>query len=329
MTVVHACVRDGRGGSPTAVLDDGPFDEDARRRIPRALGTSHAVFVSPRGGSGDRSGVPSLRFFTSEGELPSCGHGTIAALGYLAARAGGEAHRFSLRTAERAFTGWAVRQGACIRVGFEAGTVELREPTGDESALLLPALGIAPDGPASVPGGQGNALRRRTTVPHSAGAAGAAGAAGGFLPTDTRAGTPAGMPAGMRIASVGRPRLLVPVATPGELAALEPDMERLRTACDRLGLLGCYAYSVPTPSGRVAARMFAPSIGVPEDVANANSTSCLAAHLAGRGTDRISVDMGDGLGQPSTITAATRAGGAGVLVELGGAVLVAPARPLP
>ncbi|MFI8768304.1 PhzF family phenazine biosynthesis protein [Streptomyces sp. NPDC053792] len=278
MTVVRACVRDDRsrlGGSPTAVLDDGPFSEDERRRVPGAAGASHAVFVSA---DGERDGTPavSLRFFTSEGELPSCGHGTVAALGYLAARVGADRYRVSLRVADRTFAGWAVRKDAHTEVGFESGPVELREPAGGESELVLPALGIAPDmlGP------------------------------------------------GVRVASTGRPRLLVPVASRSVLAALAPDMERLRTACDRLGLLGCYVYSAPSPSGRLAARMFAPSIGVPEDIANANSTACLAAHLAGRGLDRIAVDMGDSLGNPATISATVLTGASGPVVRLGGGVLV-------
>ena len=57
--------------------------------------------------------------------------------------------------------------------------------------------------------------------------------------------------------------------------------------------------------GRYAARMFAPSIGVPEDIANANSTACLAAHLAAG----VAVDMGDSLGRPATITATQVADG--------------------
>jgi len=53
-----------------------------------------------------------------------------------------------------------------------------------------------------------------------------------------------------------------------------------------------------SPEGRrpdVAARMFAPSIGVPEDVANANSTGCLAAHLAGQGAIELTAEMGESL----------------------------------
>src|SRR5262245_23644707 len=78
VTIVNACLRDGRGGSPTAVLPDTDLTDAQRREIPARLGTSHAVFVSPAGT------VTSLRFFTATAELPACGHGTVAALAYLA-----------------------------------------------------------------------------------------------------------------------------------------------------------------------------------------------------------------------------------------------------
>ncbi|MGA4844546.1 PhzF family phenazine biosynthesis protein [Streptomyces sp. G45] len=68
--------------------------------------------------------------------------------------------------------------------------------------------------------------------------------------------------------------------------------------------------------------MFAPAIGVPEDIANANSTACLAAHLHAAhpgGGAGIAVDMGDALGAPATITAAvTTSEQAGSAVRVGG-----------
>ncbi|MET9422320.1 PhzF family phenazine biosynthesis protein [Streptomyces sp. NPDC006540] len=134
---------------------------------------------------------------------------------------------------------------------------------------------------------------------------------------------------GARVASVGRSRLLVPVSTQSALASLDPDHERLRAACDRLDFLGCYVYSVPTPIGRLAARMFAPSIGVMEDIANANSTACLAAHLAAQNISHITVDMGDTLGRPATITATTQHSPSGPLVRLGGTAEVTHSVPLP
>ncbi|KUJ65078.1 epimerase [Streptomyces albus subsp. albus] len=282
VSIVHACLRDGTGGSPTAVLDEAPLSDDERRRVPVLTGTSHAVFVSVHD---DRPGGPevSLRFFTAEGELPACGHGTVAALAFLAGRAGSDEYRATLRTEGRVFTGWSVRDRTRVDAAFEAGSVDLREPTGTEYDLVLPALGLTSQLPAP----------------------------------------------GARVASVGRPRLLVPVGSRSALAALDPDVERLRAACDRLGFLGCYVYSTPTPAGRLAARMFAPSIGVPEDVANANSTACLAAHLAGQGISGIAVDMGDSLGSPATITATAQHGPSGPLIRLGGAAQVTRSLRLP
>ena len=273
VAVVRACLRDGTGGSPTAVMDEAPLSDDQRRRVPVLLGTSHAVFVSVD----DRDGEPavSLRFFTAEGELPACGHGTVAALAYLAGRAEDREFRATLHTATRVFPGWSVREGTRIRAAFDPGPVELREPTAAECDLVLPALGL----------------------------------------------TSAALAPGIRVAAIGRQRLLIPLASPATLAALAPDFARLRDACDRLGFLGCYVHSVPTATGRVTARMFAPSIGVDEDIANANSTACLAAHLATRGIADIAVDMGDSLGSPSTITATTR-DSPRTRIDLGGAAEV-------
>lgn len=282
VSMVRACLRGAGGGSPTAVMDEVPLSDEQRRHVPLLAGTSHAVFVSV---DADRPGAPevSLRFFTSEGELPACGHGTVAALAFLAARARGGEYRATLRTAERAFPGWCVPHSARFEAGFEPGAVELREPTRAEYDLVLPALGVTAD----------------TLAP------------------------------GVRAASVGRWRLLVPVRSRSALTALAPDLARLRAACDRLGLLGAYVYGEPSPEGRLAARMFAPSVGVAEDIANANGTACLAAHLAARGVSGITVDMGDAAGSPATITATAHPGPSGPVVRLGGAAKITGTLRLP
>jgi len=215
----------------------------------RRLGVSHVVFVSTEDGP-----PVTLRFFTAEGELPACGHGTVAALTYLAARTGTAEHRVDLSVSGRTFSGRAIQEGALTEATFAVGTVSLREPDPSELDLVLPSLGLPPA-------------------------------------------------AGARIATLGRSRLLLPISTPSRLSDLSPDQDRLRDACDRLNLLGCYVHTEPTGTGHVAARMFAPSIGVPEDIANANSTACLAAHLSAQGIARVTADMGDSLGSPSTIIA--------------------------
>lgn len=261
VTIVYACLRDGDGGSPTAVLDEASLTDAERRAVPVLAGTSHAVFVA----STDRASEPSvsLRFFTSEGELPACGHGTVAALAFVAQRAQAAESAPILQAAGREFAGWSVRHRSHVTTAFDAGTAVLCPAASTETNLILLALGLT----------------------------------GGTLPADAC------------VASLGRWRILVPVADRAVLADLTPDFGRLRDACDRLHLLGCYAYTPPDHHGRVMARMFAPSIGVPEDIANANSTACLAAHLANKtaGSVEIAVDMGDSLGQPATVTATANA----------------------
>ena len=71
--------------------------------------------------------------------------------------------------------------------------------------------------------------------------------------------------------------------------------------------------------------MFAPAIGVDEDVANANSTGCLAAHLldtTGAQTVAIEVEQGDALGRPASVLASARRGPAGITTRVGGLAVV-------
>ncbi|MFF6773487.1 PhzF family phenazine biosynthesis protein [Streptomyces sp. NPDC012637] len=225
VVVVRACLRGGSGGSPTAVVVEhgqghgygsgpgtgaGALDDGRRRRVPADHGTSHAVFVRR-----EPDGVVGLRFFTSAGELPACGHGTVAALALLASREG--PGRVALRARGRVFAGRAERAagaGGRFTAAFDPGRVKLREPRAEERGLVLAALG------------------------HAACEAGP----------------------DVLVAGVGRERMLVPVRSRAALAALVPDLGRLRAACDRLGLLGAYVHSAPSAEGALAARMFAPSI---------------------------------------------------------------------
>ena len=264
--MVNACLREGRGGSPTAVLWDAELSDTERCQVPALAGASHAVFVQA-GGDG-----ATLRFFTATGELPACGHGTVAALAFLAHAGQRAEHRVTLRAGGRTMAGWVTREGGDMRAAFHPGPVALRAATAQERQLALDVIGGAPGGEPCV-------------------------------------------------GSVGRPRLLVALASRQALTALTPDLDRLRRACEALGLLGCYVHTPAQADGRLAARMFAPAIGVPEDVANANGTACLAARL-GRG--EIRVEMGDALGAPATIIARALDG----QVEVGGAARVVGEREL-
>ncbi|THA44502.1 PhzF family phenazine biosynthesis protein [Streptomyces sp. A1136] len=275
VVVIDACQRQGRGGSPTAVLDEASFTDEERCRMPGELGTSHAVFIRATGVERGRPSY-SLRFFTAEGELPACGHGTVAALALLAIREGGSDHHAVLCTTSRSFEGWAIRNRDSV---VRPGPVNLRVAQAPELRAVTAGLGVADEAVV------GNACP----------------------------------------ASNERPRLLLPVRSRAALADLSPDFALLRAACDRYGLLGCYAYSIPDRHGRAAARMFAPSIGIPEDIANANSTTCLAAHLldtTGAQTVAIEVEQGDTLGRPASVLASARRGPAGITTRVGGGAVV-------
>ncbi|MEV4350404.1 PhzF family phenazine biosynthesis isomerase [Actinoplanes sp. NPDC049596] len=134
-----------------------------------------------------------------------------------------------------------------------------------------------------------------------------------------------------RIAAPGAPRMLVPVHDRPALLRLRPQLARLASACRRYGLLGCFAYVPPVGDRPGAARMFAPAIGVDEDIANANSTGCLAAHLldtTGAEAIAIEVEQGDALGRPASVLASARRRPAGITTRVGGLAVVR-SRPRP
>ena len=259
-------------------MKDAPLDDRSRCEIPRLAGTSHAVFASVS----ERTGQPpqvSMRFFTETGELPACGHGTIAGLALVADEIPLGECEIALPASGRSLVGFVDESDGVVDAAFDPGPVQLREANADERGLVREAL-----------------------------------APGDEVLVDE-----------VHVAALGRPRLLVPISSRSALLDLRPDSSLLREGCDQLGLLGCYVHTLPTSGGELAARMFAPSIGVPEDCANANGTACLAARLAHQDMTRISVEMGDCLGSPSTITA--RADGRG-RVRVGGAARTTGSRRL-
>jgi len=69
-------------------------------RIPPLAGTSHVAVIRPPAAPG---GGHAVRFFTSAGELPSCGHGTVAAIAVLSAGQGRAGFQGRLRAGGRDF----------------------------------------------------------------------------------------------------------------------------------------------------------------------------------------------------------------------------------
>ena len=71
--------------------------------------------------------------------------------------------------------------------------------------------------------------------------------------------------------------------------------------------------------------MFASAIGVGEDIVNANSTGCLAAHLhAAHGQSDIAVEQGYTTGRPCLVLAAATTTGEGISTRVGGTAVIRP-----
>jgi trans-2,3-dihydro-3-hydroxyanthranilate isomerase len=271
ITVVNACTRDGRGGSPTTVvIDDATLTDGERHAITGRTGTSHTAFIGT-----STADTPTVRFFTRAGELANCGHGTIAAQAVLLQRSGAAERHGSQRTAGRTFATSAVRRDNGIEVWFDQGVIALADHTDATGGGIIAALGLQP----------------------------------------------ADVAAGVRVVSPGRPRLLVPVRDQRTLLSMQPDFDRLATACRRLGYLGCFVYALSPTTRTAAARMFAPAIGVDEDIANANSVGCLAAHLLDlTGNGEIEVHQGAVPRRQSSISASATHTVSGVVARTGGMV---------
>jgi PhzF family phenazine biosynthesis protein len=77
---------DPRGGNPAGVvLDANSLDEEQMLEIAREVGYSETAFLWPRR---DAHGEYDVRYFSPEGEVPFCGHATVAAAVSLAERDG-------------------------------------------------------------------------------------------------------------------------------------------------------------------------------------------------------------------------------------------------
>jgi trans-2,3-dihydro-3-hydroxyanthranilate isomerase len=138
MAVVNACTRDGQGGSPTAVvIDDATLTDDDRHATAHRAGTSHTAFIDT-----STADTPTVRFFTSAGELTNCGHGTIAAQAVLLHRSGATEHHGRQRTAGRTFATTAIRRRDGVEVWFDQGVIALADHADATGGGIIAALGL-------------------------------------------------------------------------------------------------------------------------------------------------------------------------------------------
>lgn len=85
----------------------------------------------------------------------------------------------------------------------------------------------------------------------------------------------------MQVARSGNAFLLIPMASPEALAALQPDDAQIAAVCEQLDLVGFYPYATPAsqPSRAATTRMFAPRFGIREESATGTAAGPLGAWL--------------------------------------------------
>lgn len=276
------------GGNPLAVLPDASdLDSEGMQRIAREFNLSETAFVLP---PADPRHACRVRIFTPATELPFAGHPTVGTALVLAS------------------TGAVPMDGDLTRVCFEEGVgpveVEIQARDGVPRSAWLRVAQLPESGPPAPPPGH---LAQVLSLPLEA------------LVTDPR---------GAEAYSCGVPFLFVPVRDRDALARA-----RLDHGAWRLHLSGYWAPEVfvfctagAEEGADVAARMFAPRLGIEEDPATGAAVAALAGYL-GRdpddGTLNWTVSQGVDMGRPSILRLeAHRHEGALRRVRVGGEAVI-------
>jgi trans-2,3-dihydro-3-hydroxyanthranilate isomerase len=135
-------------------------------------------------------------------------------------------------------------------------------------------------------------------------------------PDDLRGDLPA------QVVSCGNELLFVPLSSLEALVRSRPDMELWERAIGSAQRIGIYPF-VETSRGRVRARMFAPTMGVPEDPATGSGAGPLGAYFARHlGVTSLLIEQGVEMGRPSLLhvdasDSRPRVGGRAVRVAAG------------
>jgi trans-2,3-dihydro-3-hydroxyanthranilate isomerase len=113
----------------------------------------------------------------------------------------------------------------------------------------------------------------------------------------------------LEFVSTGLPVLIVPVRTLTAVRSIVPDPSAIVDLSSRFGVNGVMVFTTVTvePSASVHARMFAPSIGIPEDPATGSASGALGAYLVQNGVvevgpmTEIIIEQGYEIERPSRI----------------------------
>lgn len=123
------------------------------------------------------------------------------------------------------------------------------------------------------------------------------------------------------LASPGANRFLVGLNDVSIINGLQPDFSALKALCVRFAGIGCFVFAMQSPT-EVVARVFAPNIGVDEDVINGNSSGCLGAYLLRFEKEvtelNLHVHQGQNFNRPGTVMVNARRGESGIETWVGG-----------
>jgi trans-2,3-dihydro-3-hydroxyanthranilate isomerase len=286
------------GGNPLAVFHqaEGLTDEEMQQ-LAMEMNLSETTFVLPSRAPGADFKV---RIFTPTSELPFAGHPVVG-------------------------THWALAQ---------LGRVDLREPVTKVCFEL--GVGVLP-ADLHVAGGQVERVVMTQDRPSFQATLEDVGELAAGLGLPPEAITETGLP--VQIVSTGIPQMMVPVRGLAEvqrLAADRLDVGTLTRVCRaaRTDCVMVFCLETEGSEATVHTRMFAPSLGVPEDPATGSANGALGAYLVchrvvpvTEPTTYITSEQGLELGRPSTLyvevdsrgeeVAAVRVGGQVVAIAEG------------
>jgi trans-2,3-dihydro-3-hydroxyanthranilate isomerase len=241
------------GGNPVAVVPDaaGLADEEIQK-IAREMNLSETVFVFP---PSDPKAQAKIRIFTPKQEIPFAGHPVLGTFYVLA----------SLKRVPLI--------EPITRLYYECNIgvfpVELRVHKGEILRVVMTQpkpefLGYldAPEGSVSIAKALG---------------------------LDRCALADAKYP--IEVVSTGLPVIIVPVRTLTAVRSIVPDLTAITNICLENGANGLMVFTTVTVDeySTVHTRMFAPSIGIPEDPATGSASGALGAYLIQNGI--VEVEM--------------------------------------
>jgi trans-2,3-dihydro-3-hydroxyanthranilate isomerase len=132
----------------------------------------------------------------------------------------------------------------------------------------------------------------------------------------------------VQVVSTGLPTIIVPLVDRDALTDIELDLAAYHGLVDdrKAKLVHAFCPDPREPEDDLAARMFAPALGVHEDPATGSANGCLAAYLSaqeyfGSPTVEARVEQGYELGRPSLLDLGAEPDGEAIAVEVGGRVI--------